>query len=91
MLILTRKLGERITIGEEIVVTILEIHGRQVKIGIEAPREMAVHREEVFLKIQDANIRAASPDPDAFGILVETLKKSSDTVDKKAGRKAIAD
>ncbi len=82
MLILTRKLGERITIGDEIVVTILEIHGKQVKLGIEAPREMAVHREEVFLKIQEANIKAASPDPSALGKLTETFKNKARFADK---------
>ena len=52
MLILTRRLGETIRIGPDIVVTVLGIHGQQVRLGIEAPREVAVHREEVFARIQ---------------------------------------
>ena len=50
MLILTRKLGESITIGEEIKITVLECQGKQVKLGIIAPRHVKVHREEIFEK-----------------------------------------
>jgi carbon storage regulator len=59
VLILTRKLGESITIGDEIKVTVLGVFGRQVRLGVEAPPAVIVHREEVYLKIQDEN-RAAS-------------------------------
>ena len=59
MLILTRKLGESITIGDEIKVTVLGVFGRQVRLGVDAPPSVIVHREEVYLKIQDEN-RAAS-------------------------------
>lgn len=52
MLILTRKAGECITIGDDIRIYILEIKGRQVRIGIEAPRDVAVHREEIFRLIR---------------------------------------
>ena len=47
MLVLSRKLGERIVIGDRIVVTVLELHHGQVRLGIEAPREIAVFREEI--------------------------------------------
>jgi carbon storage regulator len=59
VLILTRKLGESITIGDEIKVTVLGVFGRQVRLGVDAPPAIIVHREEVYLKIQDEN-RAAS-------------------------------
>ncbi|HPL62868.1 MAG TPA: carbon storage regulator CsrA [Syntrophales bacterium] len=59
MLILTRKLGESIKIGDNVKVTFLGIKGRQVRIGIEAPPEVAVHREEIYNSIQEQNIRAA--------------------------------
>lgn len=59
MLILTRKLGESINIGDEIKVTVLGVFGRQVRLGVDAPPTVIVHREEVYLKIQDEN-RAAS-------------------------------
>lgn len=59
MLILTRKLGESITIGDDIKVSVLGIHGRQVRLGIDAPQEVVVHREEVYVKIQAENRRAS--------------------------------
>ncbi len=52
MLILTRKVGEVIMIGEDIVVKVLGVRSGQVKIGIEAPREMPVHRQEIFERIK---------------------------------------
>jgi len=59
LLVLTRKVGESIAIGHEIKIVVLEIKGRQVKIGIEAPAHVPVHRMEVYRKIQEENIRAA--------------------------------
>lgn len=55
MLILSRKAGESITIGDNIRVTLLEIHNKQVKVGIDAPRSVTVHREEVYVKIVEQN------------------------------------
>ena len=52
MLVLTRRVNERIVIGENIVVTVLEVHGDQVRLGIDAPREIKVFREEVILRDQ---------------------------------------
>jgi carbon storage regulator len=52
MLILTRKIGEKIIIGEDVVVTVLSVKGYQVKIGIAAPRSVPVYREEVYEKIK---------------------------------------
>ena len=60
MLILTRKLGQSITIGDEIKVTVLDIHGRQVRLGITAPQRVTVHREEIYQRIQEENARAAT-------------------------------
>ena len=53
MLILTRKSGESLMIGEDISVTVLCVKGNQVRIGINAPKDISVHREEVFDKIKD--------------------------------------
>ncbi len=53
MLILTRKSGESLMIGEDISVTVLGVKGNQVRIGIDAPKDISVHREEVFDKIKD--------------------------------------
>jgi carbon storage regulator len=58
MLILTRKLGESITIGDDIKITVLGIHGRQVRLGVIAPQKVVVHREEVYFKIQEENKKA---------------------------------
>lgn len=55
MLILTRKLGESITIDNDIKITVLGIYGKQVKLGILAPDRVSVHREEIFKRIQEEN------------------------------------
>ena len=52
MLILTRKVGESINIGDDITITILGVSGQQVRIGINAPKDVAVHREEIYQRIQ---------------------------------------
>ncbi|HXI09357.1 MAG TPA: carbon storage regulator CsrA [Thermodesulfobacteriota bacterium] len=70
MLVLTRKSGEGIRLGDEIKIVVLELKENQVKLGIEAPHEIPVHREEIYLKIQEDNIRAAELPAD----VAETLK-----------------
>ncbi len=60
MLVLTRRVNESIMIGHEIVVTVLEVRGDQVRLGIEAPRSVDVHREEVFAALHRANSDAAA-------------------------------
>ncbi|ABR73432.1 carbon storage regulator [Actinobacillus succinogenes] len=52
MLILTRKVGETVLIGDDISITVLNIRGNQVKIGIEAPKDVTVHREEIYERIK---------------------------------------
>ena len=59
MLILTRKLGERITIGDDISVTLLEIKGSQVRLGIEAPKGIGIYRQEIYERIRQQNLRAS--------------------------------
>ena len=62
MLILTRKLGESIAIGDDIKITFLDIKGKQLRIGIEAPQNVPVHRYEIYQAIQEQNIQAAESD-----------------------------
>lgn len=61
MLVLTRRANQSIMIGADVVVTVLEVRGDQVRIGIDAPRSISVHREEVFRELEAANRAAASP------------------------------
>lgn len=66
MLILTRKSGQKITIGDDVVVSVLEVKGTQIKIGIDAPAGIPVHRGEVYDRIQAENLLAAGVQTDDF-------------------------
>ena len=77
MLTLTRKSGECIRIGENIRIVIREVRGRQVRIGIDAPGDVPIHREEVYVRIREENAQAARPgvpDLDALQVLVESVR-----------------
>jgi carbon storage regulator len=79
LLILTRKVGETVAIGDDIQVSVVEIKGTQVKLGIRAPKNVEVHREEIYLKIQEENRRAALVTKDSLGVAQELImtKKNS--------------
>lgn len=55
MLVLTRKTNESIIIGDNVKITVIEVKGEQVKLGISAPKKISVHREEIYLEIQNEN------------------------------------
>lgn len=55
MLILTRKIGESLLIGEDISISVLSVRGNQVKIGVKAPKDVSVHREEIYQRLKDAD------------------------------------
>ncbi|SHN66314.1 carbon storage regulator CsrA [Desulfovibrio litoralis] len=63
MLILTRRAGESIFIGDDVHITILSVHGKQVKLGLELPRDMIVYREELYQKIKEENRSALEFNP----------------------------
>ncbi len=79
MLVLTRKLGECIRIGDSIVVKIVDLDGRHVKIGIEAPRSIAVNREEIYERIQNENKAAAATPETGLKSIADVFRKDSDS------------
>lgn len=76
MLVLTRKLGESIAIDDDIKIVVVQIKGRQVRLGIEAPRDTKIHREEVFLAIQEQNKAAADSQLDQVKKVAKLLRPS---------------
>jgi len=84
LLILTRKLGESITIGDSIRVSVLGIRGRQVRLGIDAPSDVVVHREEIYVKIQEENRKAVgNVKSDLLGVVKLIKGKISGDAPKK--------
>ncbi|MCQ2911299.1 MAG: carbon storage regulator CsrA [Clostridia bacterium] len=81
MLVLSRKKGESIVIGDEIEVSIVDIQAEQVKLAINAPRHISVHRKEIYLQIQEENKASANSNSKAFDMLNSIVKK--ETVEKK--------
>ena len=75
MLILSRKVDEQIKIGENITITIIEVRGDQVKVGVEAPKSVKVFRQEVFNEIQKENKAAASAYSSKLDSLSRLLSK----------------
>ena len=74
MLVLTRRAGESVIIGDNVIITVLEARGDVIRLGIEAPREVQVHREEVYRELQAANREAASPSEDAVKAVTKVMQ-----------------
>lgn len=75
MLVLTRRQNEAIQIGDYIEIKVLSIEGDQIKIGIEAPKSVDIHRKEVYLEIQQQNSEAANVSLEMFHLLQQESKK----------------
>lgn len=74
MLVLTRKLGESIAIDDHIKIRVVQIKGKQVRLGIEAPKDTKIHREEVYVAIQDQNLQSADVSADKSRSVAKLLK-----------------
>ena len=74
MLALSRKLGETIVIGDDIEITVLDIQRDQIKLGINAPRHISIHRKEIYLQIQEENKAAGQTTEDAANKLKDFMK-----------------
>jgi carbon storage regulator len=73
MLVLTRRPGQSVMVGDDVVVTVLEVRGDVIRLGIDAPRTIQVHREEVYRELQRANQEAARSSDDAARAISELL------------------
>ena len=74
MLVLTRRLNQSIKIGDDIEITVIEVRGDQVRLGVAAPRDVSVHRKEVYLQIQQENRAAALSTPE--GVSLDALSQA---------------
>jgi carbon storage regulator len=84
MLVLTRKLGESIAIDDHIKIMVVQIKGKQVRLGIQAPKETKIHRQEVYEAIQDSNKEAAATSPKSVSQVAELLKRGGSAGDGKS-------
>jgi carbon storage regulator len=75
MLVLTRKLGESIRIGDTIIVKVVDLDNRHVKLGIEAPKSISVNREEIYERIQKENQDASTAKDKSIANIADALRK----------------
>lgn len=74
MLVLSRRAGESIVIGDDVTISVLEVRGDIVRVGIAAPRSVTVHRAELLEQLEQSNKEAASPSADAVASLTRALQ-----------------
>jgi carbon storage regulator len=77
MLVLSRKRDESIIIGDDVVVTVIDIKGEQVKLGVSAPKSISIHRKEVYEAIQAENLAASRPEAQNLSGLAKVLEKTA--------------
>lgn len=75
MLVLSRRVGESVVIGDDVTVTILEVRSDVIRIGIDAPRSVAINRSELLVQLEASNREAASPSEDAVTSLADELRR----------------
>lgn len=78
MLVLSRRVGEMIQIGDDVTLTVLEVRGDVVRLGIQAPRSVAVHRSELLAELESSNQQAASPAEGTVEALTRALRDRKD-------------
>ena len=88
MLVLTRSLNEEIRIGDDVVVRVLDVKGDRVRIGVEAPPEVSVHRQEVYLEIERANREAVDVQSTGLAGAREFMRKKKKKANRKLGNQA---
>ena len=80
MLVLTRRIGQSIKINEDVKITVIDVKGKNIRLGIEAPKETKIYREEVFLRIKEENRSAAKPATDIdMGKISQLMKENLDS------------
>ncbi|KAA1417723.1 carbon storage regulator CsrA [Nocardioides humilatus] len=75
MLVLSRRIGESVVVGDDITITVLDVRGDVVRVGIDAPRSVSVHRAELLAELADSNADSASPPAKVVASLSEALRK----------------
>jgi len=84
MLVITRKLGERIAIGDDISITLVEIKGTQVRLGIEAPKNISIHRQEIYERIREENLNSLQVREEDITLATTLLRTRSSTMKSSA-------
>ncbi|RYP85025.1 carbon storage regulator [Nocardioides guangzhouensis] len=77
MLVLSRRPGESVVLGDDITITVLEVRGDVVRVGIDAPRSLKVHRAELLVQLEESNRESASPSDDAVASIARALRDRS--------------